>query len=204
MEKKTFDISIKKSQESRSLKSNDSKSVHSSEKKTKYNSIPDVKNIKNEFIEKQKKFIAQLEIDNKMKMEINQLIENAFDNPTINNPTLIKCFSINDKNELFFIPDKNIIYKNHIYVYHDINSKSLTINEFIIEIMNKVVPILFTEIMSIIRYLTHDRKFHIIILKEDIKCLPKKENSTFSILLNKGTKGTLYSIYIEWFQSRIQ
>jgi hypothetical protein len=204
MERKTFDIPIKKSQDSRSLKSNDSRSAHSNEKKSIYYDIPDVRNIKNEFIEKQKKFIAQLEIDNKTKMEINRLIETAFENPTINKPILIKCFTINDKNEVFNISDKDIIYKNNLYGSHDIRYKSLNIDEFIIEIMNKVIPLFFTEIMGIIRYIIHDRKLHIIILKEAIKCLPKKENSTFLMLLNKGTKGILYSIYIEWFQSRIQ
>jgi|ERR1041385_4443408 hypothetical protein len=149
----------------------------------------------NEINISQQKFINKLDLDQSDIVQINNLIVHSFQK--LNTlPLIVMCFTISDS-MVYHIRNKDqipFLFENSYIV----SKKALSIDDLVIDIYKRISDDIFESIMKIIRYITIERELHLIISKEDIQY----DLSTNSLIWRKGTKATIYTLYIDWFQSK--
>lgn len=182
-----------------------------SRSKSRRESLDVLKDTNKSFEKNQIKFIRNMDLNEDEIKLINDRIYNVLNYPNINN-NLLKVISF-IPNSLIFYSTTNKLYKiiedkeglkeilncQNIKNYKFSKSKSITINQLALELTD-INSEIYCNIFKQIKYLTDPPlDFYIIISKEIIKI--KIQGDGF-FDKNKVAILTLYTIYIDWFQSK--
>lgn len=180
----------------------DTISTNSSKSKDKKrNSIEekekDIGDIKKKIMSDQRIFINLLELDHINVKKYNDLLAKCWENQDILPKKLI-CFHIDKSGKKI----KEIDNKEHYFSFfesHKIKQTALSLDQFSVILLN-ISDETYIQFLKLIRHL-RSLKFHVIMLEEKITFTLKKD--TFYDPRTKIYKNKIYSLFIDFFQSKI-
>lgn len=170
---------------------------HSKDKKR--NSIEEktINDIKKKIMSDQRVFINLLELDHTNVKKYNDILAQCWENKDILPKKLI-CFKTDKSGKKI----KEIVNKEYyfsLFESHKIKQTALSLDQFSIILLN-ISNETYIQFSQLIRYLK-SLKFHVIILEEKITFTLKKD--TFYDIRTKIHKNKIYSLFIDFFQSKI-